>query len=97
MATVSFNYRGKKRELEVPQSFFNLPPEQQKATISSMMGGQKEEEGGLWDATKDVAKGVGGGMATVLRGLGKPQGAVAGGLFDIQKQRMRKEPTGSGM
>tara|TARA_R110000824_G_scaffold51932_2_gene144417 strand:- start:128 stop:2914 length:2787 start_codon:yes stop_codon:yes gene_type:complete len=91
MATVSFNYRGKKRELEVPQSFFNLPPEQQKATISSMMGGQKEEEGGLWDATKDVAKGVGGGMATVLRGLGKPQGAVAGGLFDIQKQRMALE------
>ena len=87
MATVSFDYRGKKRELEVPESFFNLPPEQQQATISSMMRGQ-EEDSSLWDTTKDVAKGVGGGMMTALHQFGRPQSAIAGGLFDIQKQRM---------
>ena len=65
MATVSFDYRGKKRELEVPESFFNLPPEQQQATISSMMRGQ-EEDSSLWDTTRDVAIGVGGGMMTAL-------------------------------
>ena len=43
MATVSFDYDGKKHELEVPESFFNLPFEQQQATIDSMMRGQKEE------------------------------------------------------
>ena len=87
MATVSFDYGGKKRELEVPESFFNLPPEQQQATINSMMRGQ-EEDSSLWDTTKDVAKGVGGGMMTALHQLGRPQSAIAGGLFNIQEERM---------
>ena len=65
-----------------------------------------EEGEGIWDATKDVvSKGygaipdpiqtgletVGGGMMGALHHLGRPQSAVAGGLYSLQQQNMGVE------
>ena len=75
---------------------------QEAAPTTPTMPTQPTEEGeGIWDATKDVvSKGygaipepiqtgleaAGGGMMSALHQLGRPQSAVAAGLYSLQQQ-----------
>lgn len=43
-----------------------------------------------WDDTKEAGKEVGGFMLKALHQLGRPQSAIAGGLFNIQEEVMGK-------
>ena len=67
------------------------------------------EEDGLWESTKEVAssaygaipepiqeglESVGGGMLEVLHQLGRPQSAIAGGLYNIAEERMAGDQPG---
>lgn len=68
---------------------------------------EEETEDGWWETTKDVAssaygaipepvqeglESVGGGMLSVLHQLGRPQSAVAGGLYNIFEEMQQQAP-----
>ena len=83
-------------------SLIGAPAETQASPTTPTMPTQPTEEGeGIWDATKDVvSKGygaipepiqtgleaAGGGMMSALHQLGRPQSAVAAGLYSLQQQ-----------
>ena len=87
MATVEFDFGGEVWHADVPESFFALSEEEQLKRLRVMMGGQEEpEDQGIWETAKDVGKTVGGGMLSGLHQLGRPQSAIAGGLYNIQEE-----------
>ena len=53
--------------------------------VASEIVPEEEEGEGIWESAKDVGKAIGGGVMTGLHQLGRPQSAVAGGLFNIQE------------
>ena len=81
-------------------------PPRRKKTFEEMWGETQEDEG-LWETTKDIAstaygaipepmqeglESVGGGMLDVLHQLGRPQSAVAGGLYNIFEEMEDQAP-----
>ena len=91
MATAAFELGGTTHRVEVPDNFFSLSEDEKRKQLMSLIGrGQEEpeEDRTAWETTKDIGKSVGGGMLTALHQLGRPQSAIAGGLFNIQGGRM---------
>ena len=91
MATAAFELGGTTHRVEVPDNFFSLSEDEKRKQLMSLIGrGQEEpeEDRTAWETTKDIGKSVGGGMLTALHQLGRPQSAIAGGLFNIQEERM---------
>ena len=86
MATVEFDVGGDTYQADVPESFFALDEEEQRRRLMALMGGDQQEDKGIWESTKDVGKAVGGGMLSALHQLGRPQSAIAGGLYNIQEE-----------
>ena len=87
MATVEFDFGGEVWHADVPESFFALSEEEQLKRLRVMMGRREEpEDQGIWETAKDVGKTVGGGMLSGLHQLGRPQSAIAGGLYNIQEE-----------
>lgn len=85
------------------------PPLRKKKKTFEEMWGEADDEGGLWESTKEVAssaygaipepiqeglESVGGGMMEVLHQLGRPQSAIAGGLYNIFEERQAGDQPG---
>ena len=81
-------------------------PPRRKKTFEEMWGETQEDEG-LWETTKDIAstaygaipepvqeglESVGAGMLSVLHQLGRPQSAIAGGLYNIFEEMEDQAP-----
>ena len=91
MPTVQFKSGGQTHRATVPESFFTLSDEEKRKQLLSLIGvpaetgtpAQEPEGEGIWEAAKDVGKTVGGGMMGALHQLGRPQSAIAGGLYNL--------------
>ena len=101
MPLVEFDIGGTKYTAEVAQSFFSLSEEEQRRLLMSEMRGEQpasreapQEDEGIWEAAKDAGKTVGGGMMGALHQLGRPQSAIAGGLYNIQEEMAMGEDDG---
>ena len=85
------------------------PPKKKKRGYSVSEIFDDEEDDGLWESTKEVAssaygaipepiqeglESVGGGMLEVLHQLGRPQSAIAGGLYNLAEERMAGDQPG---
>ena len=78
------------------------PEKKKKKTFDELWSESDDSGDGVWQTTKDVAsagygyipepvqeglEAAGGGMLTTLHQLGRPQSAIAGGLYNIFEER----------
>ena len=97
MPTARFEMGGKKYRVEVSDTFKDLSKKEQDRILLQALSQdipqdftQSYKDEGWWDQTKDTGKEVGGFMLKALHQLGRPQSAIAGGLFNIQEEVMGK-------
>ena len=83
------------------------PEKKKKKNFVDLWSETEDSDDGWWQTTKDVAskgygyiphpvqeglEAVGGGMLTTLHQLGRPQSAIAGGLYNIFEERGEQAP-----